>query len=52
MARYYDMQKSLKTPQKFGLLCAILNVLNYNLYLLSANNKIGIIYAVDLHYIR
>jgi len=27
-------------------------VLKYSLYLFSANNKIGILYAVDLHYTR
>lgn len=35
-----------------GVMCAVLNVLNYSVYLFSADNKIAILYVVDLHYIR
>ena len=35
-----------------GLLCAVLKVLNYSLYLISADDKIVILYALDLSYIR
>jgi len=44
--------KIIKTPRMTGLLCAVLKVLNYSLYLISADDKIVILYALDLSYIR
>jgi hypothetical protein len=42
----------IKIPRMIGLLCAVLNVLNYSLYPFSADNKIAILYALDLYYVR